>query len=141
MRGSASHIKEEYVEIVAFALMPNHYHIILKQIADNGISKYMHKLGTGYTMYFNKKNKRSGSLFEGRFKAKAITNDEYLVHLSRYIHLNPVSLKEPDWKDCGINDKNKIKKYLEKYRWSSYCNYINSNNIKGIDNIHTKYIL
>ncbi len=140
-RGSTSFKKEEYVEIVAFALMPNHYHIILKQIADKGISKYMHKLGTGYTMYFNKKNKRSGSLFEGRFKAKAIPNDEYLVHLSRYIHLNPVSLKNPDWKDKGINDKNKLKKYLEKYRWSSYYNYVKSGDTKGTDDIHTKYIL
>ncbi|MCK4859169.1 MAG: transposase, partial [Candidatus Omnitrophica bacterium] len=76
------------VDIIVFCLMPNHFHLILKQKKDNGITKFMRKLGTGYTMYFNKVCQRSGSLFEGAFKSRYIDNDEYLIHLSRYVHLN-----------------------------------------------------
>jgi len=83
-RGSTSAL----VEIVAFCLLPNHYHFILKQICDGGISKFMQKLGTGYTMYFNKKNSRSGALFQGRFKAKKIETQETLNYLSVYVNLN-----------------------------------------------------
>lgn len=78
------------VSVVSFCLMPNHYHLILKEISESGISKFMHKLGTGYTLYFNAKNNRSGSLFQGTFKAKFIEDDRYLKYLFEYIHLNPV---------------------------------------------------
>ena len=83
-RGSTSML----VEIVAYCLNKNHYHIILKQVADNGISKFMQKVGTGYTMYFNKKNKRTGSLFGGRFKSKYIEIGEQLDYVGVYVNLN-----------------------------------------------------
>jgi REP element-mobilizing transposase RayT len=83
-RGSTSLL----VEIVAYCFNSNHYHLLLKQIADNGISKLMQKVGTGYTMYFNQKNDRTGSLFQGRFKSRHIGTDEYLKGLSAYINLN-----------------------------------------------------
>jgi REP element-mobilizing transposase RayT len=76
------------VEIVAFCLLPNHFHLILKENIEGGISKFMQKLGTGYTMYFNKKNIRSGSLFQGKFKSKLIETQEYLEYLSVYVNLN-----------------------------------------------------
>jgi putative transposase len=79
---------EPLVEIICFCLNPNHYHLLVKQISDGGVSKFMHRLGTGYTMHFNDKNKRSGSLFQGRFKAVHIETNEYLLHLSVYINLN-----------------------------------------------------
>jgi putative transposase len=76
------------VEIVAYCINPNHFHLILKQNSDKGVEKFMQKLGTSYTKYFNNKNKRSGSLLQGRFKSKHIDNNEYLLYLSAYVNLN-----------------------------------------------------
>ena len=99
--------RKKLVEIMCFCLMPNHFHLILKQIRERGITKFMHKIGTGYTMYFNKKYQRTGALFEGRFKAIMIEKDEYLIHLSRYLHMNPIELIESNWrgKASGIGKR------------------------------------
>lgn len=128
-RGLASiqNIKDErktIVEVVCFCLMPNHFHLLLKQKTEKGIPTFMQKIGTGYTMYFNTKCKRSGSLFQGTFKAKHITQDSYLTHLTRYIHLNPIEIIEPDWKNTMIVDKVKTHNYLLNYPWSSYADYV-----------------
>ncbi len=80
--------KEILVEVVAYCLNQNHYHFILKQISDRGIEKYMHRIGTGYTRYFNEKYERSGGLFQGKFKAIHIDTNEYLLHVSAYVNLN-----------------------------------------------------
>ena len=80
--------KKELVEFICYNLLPNHYHFILKQVAGEGIAKFMHKLGTGYTNYFNEKYKRSGSLCQGKYQAIHIGSDRYLLHLSVYINLN-----------------------------------------------------
>ncbi len=79
---------EPLVEIVVYCLNPNHYHFILKQREENGIVKFMQKLGTSYTMYFNKKRDRSGALFQGRFKSIRIDSNEYLLYLSVYVNKN-----------------------------------------------------
>ena len=76
------------VSFVAFCLNPNHYHFLITPLVDKGIEKFMQRLGTGYTMYFNEKHKRSGSLFQGTFKAAYVDSDEYLLRLSAYINLN-----------------------------------------------------
>jgi len=83
--------KEFLVEIICFCLMPNHFHFILKQLEKGGISKFMSQFTNSYTRYFNVKNKRNGPLFQGKFKAVRVETDEQLVHLSRYVHLNPYS--------------------------------------------------
>jgi putative transposase len=80
--------KLELVNIIAYCLNPNHFHLILEQVAEKGIEKFMHKVGTGYSMYFNNKYKRSGSLFQGKFKAKHVDNNDYLLYLSAYVNLN-----------------------------------------------------
>jgi len=80
------------VEIISFCLMPNHYHLTLKQVVENGISDFMHRLGTSYTNYFNIRQERSGRLFETSFKAVEVESEEQLLHLSRYQHLNPLVL-------------------------------------------------
>lgn len=100
------------VEIVAYCLMPTHIHLILKQIADNGISKYMAKILNCYSRYFNIKHRRIGHLWAGRFKNVLVSNDEQLLHLTRYIHLNPSS--------AGLVDN--------PYNWhySSFHEYINN---------------
>lgn len=90
------------IEIVAYCLMPTHIHLLLKQIADNGISQYMAKVLNSYTRYFNIKHRRIGPLWAGRFKSVLVSDDEQLLHLTRYIHLNPTSAsvaESPgDWK-------------------------------------------
>lgn len=79
---------EKLVDFICYCLNPNHYHFMLSQISDNGISEFMRRLNGGYTSYFNHKNHRSGPLFQGCFKAKHIDSNEYLLHVSAYINLN-----------------------------------------------------
>lgn len=126
--------KEQLVDVVSFILIPNHFHLILCQLVDNGISKFMQKIETGYVMYFNKKNERTGRLYESKFKTKLIETDEYLMHLSRYIHLNCLDLIEPNWKEEGIKDWDKTNEFLENYKWSSYLEYIGKINFPYIIN-------
>ena len=83
--------KRVYVEIIAYCLMPNHIHLLLKQSTTNGISNFMRYLSNSYTRYYNEKRRRIGPLFQGRFKAVRIETTEQLLHVSRYIHLNPYS--------------------------------------------------
>ena len=87
--GSQAGHQENLVEIVAYCLNPNHYHLLLKQEAEKGISKFMHKLGIGYTNYFNKRYDRTGLLFQGKFKFKEIKSDVQLLYVSAYINGNP----------------------------------------------------
>lgn len=118
-------VPDRLVHIGAYVLMPNHFHILIKEINENGISLFMKKLSTAYSMYFNKKYERSGSLFQGIFKAKHAEKDEYLKYLFAYIHLNPVKLIDPYWKENKIKDKNKAQEYLLNYKYSSYLDYLN----------------
>ena len=111
------------VAISAYCLMPNHFHLLVKEIIENGISKFMQKLTTAYTMYFNKRQKRTGSLFESTFKAEHIDNDIYLKYLLSYIHLNPVKILDSKWKENGIQDRDAAKKFLENYAYSSFHDY------------------
>ncbi len=126
--------RELLVEIIAFCLMPNHFHLILRQLKERGITKFMQKLGTGYTMYFNQKNKRTGALFQGRFKAILVDKDNYFLPLVNYVHLNPVELIEPNWKEEGIRDRKKVNDFLEDYRWSSYPDYVGIKNFPSVIN-------
>ena len=112
------------VAIIAYSLMQNHFHILVKEIVEGGISDFMEKLLTAYAMYFNKRYKRVGPLFQGTFKAEHVDRDEYLKYLFAYIHLNPVKLIEPQWKERGVRDKKKAEQYLKTYRFSSYLDYI-----------------
>ena len=86
--GSSTPKSEKLVNFIAYCLNPNHYHFILEQVAEKGVEKFMHRLGTGHTNYFNTKQHRSGSLFQGRFKSIHISNNEYLLHVSAYVNLN-----------------------------------------------------
>ncbi|OGX36841.1 MAG: hypothetical protein A3G91_02110 [Omnitrophica WOR_2 bacterium RIFCSPLOWO2_12_FULL_50_9] len=83
--------EEKLVEILAYCLMPTHVHLILKQLRDDGISQFMQNIQNSYTRFFNEKHRRKGPLWVGRFKSVLVDSDEYLLHLTRYIHLNPVS--------------------------------------------------
>ena len=111
------------VDIGSYCLMPNHFHLLLCEKIENGITLFLRKLATAYSMYFNRKYKRTGKLFEGVFKATHADNDEYLKYLFAYIHLNPVKLIEPEWKESGIKDKNRAELFLKEYQFSSYLDY------------------
>lgn len=121
------------VEILAFCLMPNHFHLLLRQLKDNGISNFMRKLG-GYATYINKKYKRQGHLYQGRFKAIHVENDDQSKNVFVYIHTNPLSLIEPNWKGGGIKESEKAIKFLEEYKWSSYLDYIDIKNYPSLIN-------
>lgn len=120
------------VEILAFWFMPNHIHLLVRQIKNNGITKFMRKLGAGYAAYFNKKYNRRGHLFQGRFYAVHIKNDEQLKTIFVYIHTNGISLIEPKWKELGIKNSEKVIKFLENYKWSSYQDYIGKKNFPSV---------
>lgn len=108
------------VNILCYCLLPNHFHLMLKQLVENGIQEFMHKFMVGYTKYFNTKNERLGHLFQGPFKAVPIEGETQLLHISRYIHLNALDLSEPRWRKGEVADWGQAKKYLEDYPWSSY---------------------
>ncbi len=120
------------VEIMAFCLMPNHFHLMVRQKSGNGITEFMRKLGTGYTNYFNKKYERVGALFQGKFKSVLISENSHFIHLPYYIHFNPLDLIAPEWRNREIKDLNKAIQFLENYRWSSYPDYIGKKNFPSV---------
>lgn len=101
---------QKIVEIVAYCIMPNHFHFLIKQLQDDGISKFMANLCNSHAKFYNTKYERVGPLWQGQFKAVLIENDEQLMHVSRYIHLNPLV--------------SHLVKDLEQYKWSSYGEFI-----------------
>ena len=115
------------VAIGAYVLMPNHFHILITPTEDGNVSKYMQKVCTGYVMYYNQKYKRSGSLFEGKFKSQHADDDKYLKYLFSYIHLNPVKLIDKNWKEKGIKNIKKTFDFLNSYEYSSYLDYVSEN--------------
>jgi putative transposase len=112
-------VDERFVEVLGFCLMPNHFHLIVKEAKEGGISRYMQRLLNAYTKYFNTKYKKSGHLFQGPYRAVHVRDDRQLIHLSAYIHRNPRELK-------GWTGKE------EKYRWSSYQDFISENRWGGL---------
>ncbi len=114
---------DSIVNICAYCLMPNHFHLILQEKEKGGISRFMQKVTTGYTMYFNKRNERTGALFQGKFKATYAKKDEYLKYLISYIHLNPIKIIDPKWKENGIKNKRRAGNFLDQYFYSSYLDY------------------
>lgn len=120
------------VDIGAYCLMPNHFHILITPKEEGGVSKFMQKLTTAYVMYYNQKHKRTGGLFEGKFKSKHIADDRYLKYIFSYIHLNPVKLIEPKWKESGIKNKSKALDFLKGYAFSSYPDYKKEDREQGI---------
>lgn len=119
---SVSQGKEKLAQIIAYCIMPTHLHLILKQLKQNGISIFMGNVLNSYSRYFNTRHKRKGPLWEGKFKNILVKTDEQLLHLTRYIHLNPVTAylvdKPEDWTMSSykeylleINEDDRICKY------------------------------
>ena len=112
---------ETLVEVIAYSLMPNHIHLLLKEKIEGGISRFMLKLMTAYSMYFNTKNERSGPLFTRPFRSKHVDSDEYLRWLFSYILLNPLDIHQKDWEEQGLKNKRVAKIFLREYPYSSFC--------------------
>lgn len=115
---------EPLVSIGAFCLMPNHYHILLKEIVEGGITSFMRKLGTAYTMYFNVKYERVGHLFSGKFRSRHVMNDRYFQKVLEYIHFNPAELYESGWKLGKVRSMPLLQKKLVEYPYSSLGSYL-----------------
>ncbi len=122
---------EPLVSIGAWCLMTNHFHLLIRQEIDGGITKFMRKLGVGYSMFFNIKYQRTGSLFGGLFKSKLIgTDDNYMRQLLGYIHINPLEIEFPEWKNQIKKSSVDMKKFLESYRYSSYQDYLGKDRVE-----------
>lgn len=117
--------EDQLISFQAFSIMPNHYHLLPLQVQNDGLPVFMQRAANSYTKYFNMKEERSGCLFESGYKSKLVTSEAYLLQLSRYIHLNPLSLIGIDWKHDEIRDKKKAKSFLVNYQWSSFYYYFN----------------
>lgn len=114
---------EPLVAIGAWCLMPNHFHILIKVKNNKSASLFLQRLLTSHSKYFNTKYERSGSLFQGKSKSEHANNDRYLKYLFAYIHLNPIKLLDPKWKEKEIQNSSKFFKFLEEYKHSSYLDY------------------
>lgn len=115
---------EKLVHIGAWCIMPNHFHILTKEIRENGTSLFMQKLLTGYTMYFNRKYDHKGALFEGRYHAKHLDDDNYLKYQYAYIHLNLIGIVDVGWKEKKLSQSEKGKDFIKHYRFSSLQEYL-----------------
>lgn len=122
------------VDILAFCLMPNHYHLLLSPKIQDGTSLFMKKINGGYAKYFNTKYKRDGALFQGKYKRVLIKNEAHFIHLPYYIHLNPLDLVAPEWRERKLKDFKRAIEFLNKYRWSSHLDYSNNKNFPSIIN-------
>ena len=125
--------EKSLVSIGAWCLMSNHFHLIVRQEIDGGITKFMKKLGTSYSMFFNIKYQRTGALFGGLFKSKLINSDDnYMRKLFAYIHLNPLDIKFSGWENEIKNSSNlsDMKKFLESYPYSSFIDYMKGDRVE-----------
>lgn len=126
--------RDKLVEIFAFCFMPNHIHLLVKQLKNNGITNFMKKFGIGYGGYFNRKYQRKGYVFQNRFKSVHIEDNDQFMIVVPYIFTNPIALIEPSWKEKGIrsNSTKEVLKFLEGYKWSSYQDSIGIKNFPSV---------
>lgn len=110
---------KKLVAIGAFCLMPNHFHLVLKEVSEGGITAFMRKLGTAYTLYFNARHNRVGNLFLKPFRSRHVSTDRYFQHLINYVHCNPAVLYEPKWKTNHVVDPQFLGERIAEYPYSS----------------------
>mgnify|MGYP001603979755 CR=1 FL=1 len=120
------------VKVHAFCLMPNHYHLLLSAVIENGIPLFMKKFNGGYARYFNEKYKRKGALFESRYKKIIIEDEAHFIHLPYYIHLNPLDLIAREWRERKLSNFKKAMNFLDTYRWSSHLDYAGEKNFPSV---------
>lgn len=120
---------EKLVDVLCYSIMPDHYHLLVKELKENGISNFIRKCNISVAKYINIKNDRRGTLFESRFNAKHVGTNEYLLHLSLYIHLNPLDIiSGKEWRTNNLQNWRATKEKLLEYPWSSLRAYLDSDN-------------
>ena len=129
--------RRRMVDVHGWCLMKNHYHLLLSERVENGLTSFLRKLNIGYAKYFNEKYKRVGALFQGRTKKIHIKQQSHFLYILHYIHLNPLDYfnNHTGWRhrDKGtIQDTRGALEYLEKYRWSSYLDYCRIHNFPSV---------
>lgn len=129
--------RERLVEVHGCCLVGNHYHLLVSELAENGLSLFLRKLNVGYAKYFNERYKRSGTLFQGRTKKVLIKNEAQFLYILHYIHLNALDLLPgaQKWRERdkdGIRNRREALEHLEKFRWSSYLDYIGKKNFPSV---------
>ncbi len=117
--------KDPLVYILAYCLKDNHFHLLLKELEEGGVATFMHKLGGGYARYFNERRGRKGVFFEGRYRQKRVSGDDYLCYLLAYINIiNPLQEVFLNIKEKGVDDLSKALNIINNYKWSSHKEYI-----------------
>ena len=126
--------KERVVDLHGWCLMDNHYHLLISERVDGGLTKFIRRLNVGYANYFNERYKRQGTLFQGRSKKIHIRTDPHFLHILNYIHCNPLDYLKgaTDWRIQKISSATQALKHLSKYKWSSYQDYVGQHNFPSI---------
>ena len=126
--------RKRIVDVHGWCLMGNHYHLLVSERREGGLSLFSRKLNVGYAMYFNEKYKRSGVLFQGRTKKIRITSDAYFLHILHYIHLNPLDFHKDStgWRELRIASTERALRHLDSYRWSSFLDYCGTKNFPSV---------
>ncbi|OGG48639.1 hypothetical protein A3G63_03210 [Candidatus Kaiserbacteria bacterium RIFCSPLOWO2_12_FULL_52_8] len=126
------HAREQLVDIHSYCLMKNHYHLLVTERIENGISLFMQKINMGYTKYFNNRHKRSGALWQGKYRKVQIKRDAHFLYIPFYIHLNPLDYVHPEWRAGEVRNTKKALEALLDYRWSSHLDYLGVRNFPSI---------
>ena len=124
---SAPKEKDKIVDVLCWALIQNHFHIMLQEREKRGASMFVQKLTGGYTMYFNPRHQRSGTLFQGRSKIISVERDAHFLHLPFYILANPLDIFQPKWREKGLKNTKQALEFLEDYRWSAFNELVHGN--------------
>ncbi|MHB1769903.1 MAG: transposase [Minisyncoccota bacterium] len=132
-----SYIRKRLVDIHGWVLMRNHYHLLLSELVEGGITRFLVKLNVGYAKYFNERHTRDGTLFQGRTKKILVKDESHFLYLLHYVHLNPLDYLAGAFmwreRDKGtIKDAGEALKYLNEYRWSSYLDYCGRKNFPSL---------
>src|SRR3989338_8435514 len=134
LRSPTSDTRKKLVDIHGWCLMGNHYHLLISERREGGITKFIRKLNIGYSKYYNDIHMRSGTLFHGRTKKILIERDAHFLHILHYIHLNPLDFlpSAKSWRLGSVGNTEKALRHLAKYRWSSYLDYCGTMNFPSI---------
>lgn len=126
------YLREQLVDIHSYCLMKNHYHLLVTECIENGVSLFMQKINMGYTKYFNNRYERSGALWQGKYRKVHIQRDAHFLYIPFYIHLNPLDYVNPEWRKGKIRKPSESLKSLLEYRWSSHLDYLGIRNFPSI---------
>lgn len=126
--------KERIIDLYGWCIMGNHYHLLMSERAEGGLTKFIRRLNVGYANYFNERYERQGTLFQGRTKKIPIQTNAHFLHILNYIHCNPLDLSRSGkgWREQELPNAEKAFQELKKYKWSSFLDYVGVHNFPSI---------